>query len=66
MSRLLAAVARHPGRHCRRGSYTGWALLPAVRSVARAARMTQPNITPLGVWPMAAPDYNTNSLESTR
>ncbi|TDD54542.1 hypothetical protein E1286_04955 [Nonomuraea terrae] len=53
MSRLFS---RRRGRHCRHGSYTGWAALSQIRP-AQGDDFSRRRTTSLAVFPMAAPDY---------
>lgn len=57
--------ARHQGRHCRRGSWTGWSALSRLAlaldgdSGDITGPRTAPLITPLVPSPMASTDYTT-------
>ena len=64
MTRLFA---RHQGRHCRHGSWTGWAALSRLALVldgdsddfTQPRPRTAPLITPLAGFPMASATYTT-------
>ena len=63
----MSLLSRHTGRHCRRGSLTGWAalavLVEALKTPADPLGLWPPNVQRLPVIAPLSADYDLDPLE---